>query len=110
MTRADRILYYESLLDRVASVVRNPESTQDEIEAVRRLLQELERYYTGPEWKADFDADAAGTLPQDLKRGVLSEDGIDDVLGSFRDLEDRLAARKKPVTSQDCILPSGMVE
>ena len=29
-----------------------------------------------------------------ILRGV-SEDGIDDVLGSFRDLEDRLAARKK---------------
>lgn len=95
MTREDRILYYESLLDRVASVVRNPESTQDEIEAVRPLLQELERYYTGPEWKADYDADAAGDFPRDLKRGVLSEDGIDDVLSDFRDLEERLAALKE---------------
>lgn len=88
MTREDRILYYESLLDRVASVVRNPESTQDEIEAVRPLLQELERYYTGPEWKADFDADAADALPQDLKRGVLSEDGIYNLIERYHDIVD----------------------
>ena len=31
----------------------------------------------------------------DLKRGVLSEDGIDDVLSDFRDLEERLAALKE---------------
>jgi len=41
-------------------------------------------------WKADFDADAAGKLPADLKRGVLSEDGIDSVLERFRDLEERI--------------------
>ena len=110
MTREERITYYEEILDQTAAAIRNLDAALNEYEAVRPLLQELERYYTGPEWKADFDADAAGTFPQDLKRGVLSEDGIDDVLGSFRDLEDRLAARKKPVTSQDCILPSGMVE
>ena len=95
MTREERIAYYEKILDRTADAIRNLEAALDEYEAICPLLQELERYYTGPEWKADFDADAAGTLPQDLKRGVLSEDGIDDVLGSFRDLEDRLAARKK---------------
>ena len=61
---------------------------------MRPLLQELERYYTGPEWKADYDADAAGDLPRDLKRGVLSVDGIDDVLHDFRDLEDRLNGLK----------------
>ena len=95
MTREERIAYYEKILDRTADAIRNLEAALDEYEAVRPLLQELERYYTGPEWKADFDADAAGDLPRDLKRGVLSEDGIDDVLSDFRDLEERLAALKE---------------
>ena len=95
MTREERITYYEEILDQTAAAIRNLEAALDEYEAICPLLQELERYYTGPEWKADFDADAAGTLPQDLKRGVLSEDGIDDVLGGFRDLEERLAALKE---------------
>ena len=31
-------------------------------------------------WKKDFAADEAGLLPQGLKRGVLSEDGIYNIL------------------------------
>ena len=95
MTREERIAYYEKILDRTADAIRNLEAALDEYEAICPLLQELERYYTGPEWKADYDADAAGDLPRDLKRGVLSEDGIDDVLHDFRDLEERLAALKE---------------
>lgn len=94
MTREERIAYYEKILDRTADAIRNLEAALDEYEAICPLLQELERYYTGPEWKADYDADAAGDLPRDLKRGVLSEDGIDDVLHDFRDLEDRLNGLK----------------
>ena len=94
MTREDRIAYYEKILDRTADAIRNLEAALDEYEAICPLLPELERYYTGPEWKADYDADAAGDLPRDLKRGVLSEDGIDDVLHDFRDLEDRLNGLK----------------
>lgn len=95
MTREERIAYYEKILDRTADAIRNLDAALDEYEAICPLLQELECYYTGPEWKADFDADSAGDLPRDLKRGVLSEDGIDDVLGGFRDLEERLAALKE---------------
>ena len=95
MTREERIAYYEKILDRTADAIRNLEAALNEYEAICPLLQELERYYTGPEWKADYDADAAGDLPRDLKRGVLSEDGIDDVLSDFRDLEERLAALKE---------------
>ena len=94
MTQEERIAYYEKNLDRTADAIRNLEAALDEYEAICPLLHELERYYTGPEWKADYDADAAGDLPRDLKRGVLSEDGIDDVLSDFRDLEDRLNGLK----------------
>ena len=94
MTREERITYYEEILDQTAAAIRNLDAALNEYEAVRPLLQELERYYTGPEWKADFDVDAADALPQDLKRGVLSEDGIDDVLSDFRDLEERLNGLK----------------
>ena len=77
MTREERITYYEEILDQTAAAIRNLDAALNEYEAVRPL------------------PDAAGTLPQDLKRGVLSEDGIDDVLSDFRDLEERLAALKE---------------
>ena len=41
-----------------------------------KLLSELSAYYRSDAWKRDFAADEAGLLPKDLKRGVLSEDGI----------------------------------
>ncbi|MBP3798715.1 MAG: DUF4298 domain-containing protein [Ruminococcus sp.] len=46
----------------------------------KKLLDELSAYYTSDAWKNDFAADEAGLLPKDLKRGVLSEDGIYDLL------------------------------
>ncbi|MCR5254453.1 MAG: DUF4298 domain-containing protein [Acetatifactor sp.] len=36
----------------------------------------LSEYYEGSLWKEDFAADKCGKLPDDLKRGVLSEDGL----------------------------------
>ncbi|MBO7631719.1 MAG: DUF4298 domain-containing protein, partial [Lachnospiraceae bacterium] len=40
----------------------------------------LREYYESPDWRADFEADEAGKFPKDLKRGVLSEDGIYNLL------------------------------
>ena len=36
----------------------------------------LETYYHSNLWKVDFASDENGILPKDLKRGVLSEDGL----------------------------------
>ena len=65
-----RITYYENLMQRAEN--GEPE-----------LLQQLSDYYTSPAWKRDFAADEAGLLPKDLRRGVLSEDGIDHLLEQF---------------------------
>ena len=71
-----------------------PESIQAQIERISRyenimqmaengseeLLRALSDYYGSPAWKRDLASDEAGLLPKDLKRGVLSEDGIYDLL------------------------------
>ena len=44
------------------------------------LLEELLRYYEGGQWLLDYRADERGELPRDLKRGVLSEDGVWNLL------------------------------
>ena len=43
-------------------------------------LGELVRYYEGGQWKKDYELDEQGLLPQDLKRGVLSQDGVYNLL------------------------------
>ena len=37
-------------------------------------------YYESGLWRTDFEADEAGELPADLKRGVLSEDAVYDLI------------------------------
>ena len=59
----------------------SPEAGADRI---RDLLRELETDYTGEDWKQDFADDEAGLLPDSLKRGVLSEDRIYDLLEEYR--------------------------
>jgi hypothetical protein len=44
------------------------------------LLEELRQYYEGGQWLQDYQADERGELPEGLKRGVLSQDGIWDLL------------------------------
>jgi len=36
------------------------------------------------QWKNDFEADEKGLLPQELKKGVLSEDGLYNLLEDER--------------------------
>jgi hypothetical protein len=71
-----RIERYEEIYDKLSRSVCEAESALEALEALAPELAELEAYYTGPEWKKDFAADEAGRLPPELKRGVLSEDGV----------------------------------
>jgi hypothetical protein len=52
----------------------------DQYEAAQEDMRSLEAYYTGEDWKSDYAADEAGQIPEGLKRGVLSQDGINDLL------------------------------
>ena len=85
--RTDRIVHYEEIMDRILRVVKLDGITPGVYESVLPGLKELEAYYTSPEWKEDYAADEAGLLPEGLKRGVLSQDGISDLLDRFRDLK-----------------------
>ncbi len=85
--RTDRITHYENIMDRILRTVNLDSITPTVYENVLPGLKELEDYYTSPEWKEDYAADEAGLLPDGLKQGVLSQDGINDLLDRFRDLK-----------------------
>lgn len=44
------------------------------------IPRELMDYYFGGQWLLDYQADERGELPEGLKRGVLSEDGVWNLL------------------------------
>ena len=90
MEQIERIQHFEMLLDRVAPVLGNLEEALDAFEGIQDDVKELAAYYEDDDWREDFEADEAGRLPADLKRGVLSEDGIYDVLSGHYALTIRL--------------------
>ena len=98
MEQIERIEYMERLLDMASMAVKRlaEKDAPAELSMARRCsienaLRELEAYYGSKEWKQDFADDEAGLLPQDLKRGVLSEDGIWNLLEEWKEIINKTA-------------------
>ena len=68
LDRIERIEAYEQLFDEVTAC---PDEEK---------LRLLDQYYTSGEWLEDYKADERGELPPDLKRGVLAQDALYDLL------------------------------
>ena len=86
MNRIARIEEMEKYLDASSAAVRKLSEALDEYEAVQKGYKKLNYYYGSEAWMKDFEADEAGKLPGDLKRGVLSEDAVYDLLIENREL------------------------
>ena len=84
MKQIERIERMEQYLERVMHATNGVDDVLDENEAVQKALRELEAYYGSDTWKHDFEDDEQGKLPKNLKRGVLSEDAIWNVLEDYR--------------------------
>lgn len=54
-----------------------------EDESMQAMLRSLVAYYEGGQWLADYELDERGLLPPWLKRGVLSEDGVYNLLSEI---------------------------
>ena len=89
-TQIERIERMERHLDEASSAVREMTAALNRYAAAREMIQVLAAYYSGS-WRADYEADEAGKLPDDLKRGVLSQDALYDLLTDDRALLGRMA-------------------
>ena len=90
MNRIERIKQMEQHLDRASQAVMRLSAALDDYEAVQEAIRQLSAYYDSDDWKKDFADDEQGRLPQDLKRGVLSEDGIWNLLEDHREVTRRM--------------------
>ena len=90
MNQTDRIKTMEEYLDSASAAVEKLEMALDEYESVQKQFKKLCDYYAGERWMKDFEADEAGRLPADLKRGVLSEDAVYDLIIDNHDLVVRM--------------------
>ena len=75
-----RIVAMEAAFERTDLAVRMLESALDTYETVKVDIDRLSEYLESGAWREDFEADEAGLVPGDLKRGVLSEDGLYNLL------------------------------
>lgn len=81
--RIRRITEMESLYDRISLALHAAGVCPDRLDSIRNDIQALSEYYEGSLWREDFEADEAGLLPPALKRGVLSEDGVYNLLSEY---------------------------
>jgi hypothetical protein len=75
-----RVREMEERYDRLTRVIASLEDALAAYARVRPDLEALQEYMDSGQWKADFEADEAGEIPAGVKRGVLSEDGLYDLL------------------------------
>ena len=85
----ERIKQMEQRLDRATAAVEALETAIEQYKAVREDIASLDAYLGSPEWHADRD-DEAGRLPKGLRRGVLSEDAIWNLLERHRELQKQM--------------------
>lgn len=78
---AARIREMEILFDHLCDEAEQPRG--DLSVSLKSELDRLTDYYTNGLWQHDYALDEKGLLPKDLKRGVLSQDGVYLLLSRF---------------------------
>ncbi len=78
----------------VKEVIQSLDEALADDEAVQRRISRLTEYQESGQWLKDFEADEHGELPkyQELRRGVLSEDGLDNLLRDVANVHSRMQA------------------
>ena len=85
LLQVERIKWMEQRFNKALAAIKD--GSADSLKAVKEDVAELSKYYGSELWKLDFAADETGNLPPDLKRGVLSEDGIWNLLEDYRKIQ-----------------------
>ena len=90
MNQIERIEHMEKILDESTEAANKLFDALEEYANLNDKYRELIDYYSSDLWLKDLDADESGNLPENLKRGVLSEDAVYDLLTKNRLLTVRM--------------------
>lgn len=85
-----RIVAMEAAFNRAAEAVKALSDALDRYETARIDIDRLTDYLESGSWREDFEADEAGFIPQEVKRGVLSEDALYNLLGDIVSLHEQM--------------------
>ena len=84
----------EQLFDLAKEAMEEPTMDLATYQKTQEAIAVLSEYYSSEEWKQDYADDEAGLLPKDLKRGVLSEDGLWNLLTEWKEMESQRIIRR----------------
>ncbi|MBR4760430.1 MAG: DUF4298 domain-containing protein [Lachnospiraceae bacterium] len=85
MNQIERITLMEEKADRVRNAMEQLQKAKELYKEILPDVKDLERYYETA-WRDDFEDDEKGKFPPELKRGILSEDTLYDLLTDFDEI------------------------
>ena len=91
----NRIEYMEELYDKGLKLIKEAEENPIPFLNFQSDMEKLDEYYSDERWKNDFALDEEGKLPEGLKRGVLSEDGLYNLLGENKEVLETVREKYK---------------
>lgn len=97
----ERVKRMEEASNRVEDMLSRLNQGLDDYTKVQHEIEMLEKYLDSKQWMADFEADEAGKLPEDMPRGVLSEDGLYDLLSRVEDVKERFVDIVRDMTVEE---------
>lgn len=85
---------------RIAGMEKRFDQAQKKVNALQRALSDYQEYlpeiqmlmdyYDSSLWQKDYQDDEAGLIPENLKRGVLSEDGVYNLIADMAAIREQL--------------------
>ena len=103
-TIINRIQEMESRFDEASRILAELEGAISQFNDFKEELDILREYMDSGQWQADFEADEAGLVPQDLKRGVISEDALYDLLQEADALSCIVPPTEEPASDEEISL------
>lgn len=90
MQEIERIQRMEQALDELTASQKDVFAALEAFSKHLEQWRELSEYYGSEAFYHDLALDEAGKLPSDLKRGVLSEDAVYDLITELSTLADEM--------------------
>ncbi len=104
LSQIERVARMEQLHDKSRDAVYSLLEAAEKYNAARAGLRELTEYYESPLWMKDFFDEREDVFPKDMKRGILAEDTVYDLLTDemrlMQILEDMVGSYKAELKSK----------
>lgn len=85
---AERVRRMEQCFDVLQEAAKNNPAGFRQDASLQALLRALTQYYESGLWLRDYELDEKGLLPANLKRGVLSQDAVFNLLDQIQNADD----------------------